>query len=267
MKRSWQNTACIVRTCPGMQVAMLGPHFLCSTAIVRASLSAHPSGQPCGKAERPFRNYYVSRMLDPLSGQMRASRGIGAAVKGLIQATWWSPRTVVRRLFWARVRKVLPPAVVKADRAAARPPRVVPARLGPLRRSRRLAPISRTFGFDRGTPVDRYYIERFLAENAGDIRGQVLEIGDNVYTQRFGAGLGRSRAMFFTLATNPRATLIGDLARLDVLPAAAFDCIVLTQTLHFVFDMRAAVATLAPGAQARRSPSHDNAWDEPRRPG
>src|SRR6185503_10982321 len=48
---------------------------------------------------------------------------------------------------------------------------------------RRLTPISRVFGFDRGTPVDRYYIENFLADNASDIRGRVLEVGDDSYTR------------------------------------------------------------------------------------
>ena len=50
---------------------------------------------------------------------------------------------------------------------------------------------------------------------------------------------------------NDRATLVGDLATGDHLPSDAFDCIVLTQTLHLVFDVAAAVATLhrllAPG--------------------
>jgi glycosyltransferase involved in cell wall biosynthesis len=228
-----------------------------AVAMLRAALSVldrHESRIIVGAPERAalregrafFRDYYVSRMLDPLSAQARASRGIGAAVKGLIQATWWSPRIVVGRLVRfvrSRVRKVLPPAVVRRIERLRGRPESFPlgsARFGDLRR---LAPISRTFGFDRGTPVDRYYIERFLAENAGDIRGRVLEIGDNVYTQRFGA-VWVEQSDILHVATNPRATLIGDLARLDVLPAAAFDCIVLTQTLHFVFDMRAAVATL-----------------------
>src|SRR5262245_54268962 len=46
---------------------------------------------------------------------------------------------------------------------------------------RRLSPVSRTFGFDRGLPIDRYYIESFLAEHALDIRGRTLEVADNAY--------------------------------------------------------------------------------------
>ena len=51
---------------------------------------------------------------------------------------------------------------------------------------RRTTPISRKFGFDRGLPIDRYYIERFLERHASDIHGRVLEIAFNMYTLRFG---------------------------------------------------------------------------------
>ena len=64
-----------------------------------------------------------------------------------------------------------------------RVPPVGRVRFGDLRR---LTPISRYFGFDRGLPVDRYYIERFLARNASEIAGRVLEVGDDGYTRRFG---------------------------------------------------------------------------------
>ena len=53
---------------------------------------------------------------------------------------------------------------------------------------RRLNPISTMFGYDRGRPIDRYYIENFLAYHADDIRGRVLEIGDDSYTRQFGGG-------------------------------------------------------------------------------
>ena len=50
---------------------------------------------------------------------------------------------------------------------------------------------------------------------------------------------------------NPRATFVGDLTDPRVLPDNAFDCIVLTQTLQLIYDVRAAVVqlhrALAPG--------------------
>jgi len=121
-------------------------------------------------------------------------------------------------------------------------------RFGDLRRT---TPISRYFGFDRGQPIDRYYIERFLRRNAAAIGGRVLEVGDDSYTRRFGADLVSSVDILHVHAGNSRATIVGDLADARVLPANAYDCIVLTQTLQLVYDVRAAVRSLhralAPG--------------------
>jgi glycosyltransferase involved in cell wall biosynthesis len=199
----------------------------------------------CGRAG--WRDYYVWEMIKIVGVRWREHCAIGPLTTGLIRATLWSPRTVMRaanHLLRGRMKKVLPPRGVRwvqqrrvrADRFP-----LGSVRFGDLRR---LTPISRTFGFDRGTPVDRYYVDRFLAENASDIRGRVLEVGDNAYTLRFGGARVERSDILHVDATNPRATFVGDLAQLEVLPATTFDCIVLTQTLHLVYDMRAAVATL-----------------------
>lgn len=108
----------------------------------------------------------------------------------------------------------------------------------------RTEPISRQFGFDRGLPVDRYYIERVLSQWSADIHGRVLEIGDNEYTMRFGGGRVEKSDVLHVKPGNPIATIVGDLSEPGVLPEEAFDCIVLTQTLHLIFDMPKAVAAL-----------------------
>jgi len=109
---------------------------------------------------------------------------------------------------------------------------------------RRLTPVSRVFGFDRGTPVDRYYIENFLAGNGADIRGRVLEVGDDSYTRRFGGDRVTQRDVLHVSDANPQATIIADLASADHIPSDAFDCIVLTQTLHLIYDVQSAIRTL-----------------------
>src|SRR5436190_22347723 len=45
-------------------------------------------------------------------------------------------------------------------------------------------PLSRLFGLDRGQPIDRFYIERFLQAKSDLIRGHVLEVGGRDYTER-----------------------------------------------------------------------------------
>jgi SAM-dependent methyltransferase len=109
---------------------------------------------------------------------------------------------------------------------------------------KRLSPISTYFGFDRGTPIDRYYIEAFLSRNAGDVRGRVLEVGDNSYTLRFGGDQVNRSDILNIDASDPRATFVGDLAQPEVLPEGAFDCIVFTQVLQFIFNFQGALRTL-----------------------
>lgn len=107
----------------------------------------------------------------------------------------------------------------------------------------RLKPLSTEFGYDRGGPVDRYYIERFLQEQAADIKGRVLEIGDNEYSMRFGGSQITKSDILHIDDSNPQATIVGDLANAPQIPDNSFDCIVLTQTLHLIYECKDALAT------------------------
>jgi glycosyltransferase involved in cell wall biosynthesis/peptidoglycan/xylan/chitin deacetylase (PgdA/CDA1 family) len=109
---------------------------------------------------------------------------------------------------------------------------------------RRLAPISTNWGFERGQPVDRYYIERFLERSAADVRGHVLEIEDRAYTIRYGADRVTESAVLHVTEGNPRATVVGDLVSADHIPSDNFDCVILTQVLQLIYDTRAALRTL-----------------------
>jgi len=112
-------------------------------------------------------------------------------------------------------------------------------------------PLSRRFGQDRGRPVDRVYIERFLGEHAADVRGRVLEIYEPSYTERFGGAEVTRGDVLDASADAPRATIRGDLATGEGLPDATFDCFICTQTLSLIQDVGTALAharrTLAPG--------------------
>jgi SAM-dependent methyltransferase len=109
---------------------------------------------------------------------------------------------------------------------------------------RRLTPISRKFGYDRGLPVDRHYVEGFLARHADDVRGRVLEVQESDYTARFGGDAVRRSDVLSLRADNPAATIVGDLTSPLTLPESTFDCVILTQTLQLVYDIRAAVESL-----------------------
>ncbi|HEY5986204.1 MAG TPA: methyltransferase domain-containing protein [Streptosporangiaceae bacterium] len=109
---------------------------------------------------------------------------------------------------------------------------------------RRIAPISRQFGYDRGLPIDRYYIERWLGRRALDIRGSVLEAGDDGYTRQFGGDRVNRPQVLHLFSGTDGATFVADLSDGAHLPGEAFDCVILTQTLHLIYEVRAAIRTL-----------------------
>lgn len=161
------------------------------------------------------------------------------------------PAARLRALARAGARAVLPvPArrALRRLRTGAGMPPVGAVRFGDLRR---VAPLDGNFGYGRGTPVDRRYIEAFLAEHAADVRGRTLEIGDASYTLRYGGARVTRPDVLHVHGDNPHATIVADLEAWPDAPENAFDCILLTQTLHLLYDVRAAMVTLhrllAPG--------------------
>ena len=133
------------------------------------------------------------------------------------------------------------PGIEAARRGVLGLPAVGAVDFGDLRRT---APISRKFGVDRGLPVDRFYIERFLAGQADSIRGHVLEIGEDTYTRRFGGQRVTGNDVLHVTDDNPAATIVADLADAPQIPDERFDAIVLTQVLQLIFDPPAALRTL-----------------------
>ncbi len=131
---------------------------------------------------------------------------------------------------------------------AAQPAAGRPLDFGALRRT---SPVARDWGYERGGPVDRPYIENFLAGHADDIRGAVLEIQEADYTTRFGGGRVVRSDVLDVDPANPRATVIGDLRALGHVADDSYDCVILTQTAHVIDDLPAVAAecarVLAPG--------------------
>jgi SAM-dependent methyltransferase len=133
-------------------------------------------------------------------------------------------------------------SLAKWARALTQRPRVGRVDFGDLRR---LTPVSPDWGFDRGTPVDRYYIDCFMRAGAADVRGRVLEIANPEMTQHYGGNRVTRSDVLHPVPAPPPVTLVGDLATGEGLPDGAFDCAIVTQTLLLVYDVQSAVRTLA----------------------
>ncbi len=158
-----------------------------------------------------------------------------------------------------RVAKMLPPDT--RDKLYQRYKRTrLPRPIARLGTPKRLLPVSRVFGEDRGTAIDRYYIEDFLRRHSGvteyapgTIRGVVLEIGEDTYSRRFGSAVDRVDILDAS-TTNSKGTIVGDLADGANLPSDTYDCVVCLQTLLVIYDIKAAIRTihriLKPGGTA-----------------
>lgn len=109
---------------------------------------------------------------------------------------------------------------------------------------RRVQPISRAFGFERGNPVDRYYIECFLERHSLEIQGRVLEMGDSDYTVRFGGERVLRSDVLDHNPDNHQATILADLAKEEAIPEEIFDCFIFTQTLQYIYQLRPAIRSI-----------------------
>jgi len=105
---------------------------------------------------------------------------------------------------------------------------------------RNTKPVSPIFGLDRGLPIDRYYIEKFLSANSASIKGNVLEIAESTYSKKFGKDVTAFEVLHYD-NKNPQATIIGDLTRPENLPGNTIDCFICTQTFQFIYNFRDAI--------------------------
>lgn len=192
--------------------------------------------------QRIWRDYYAKELLLALRTEWQGRRNIVmllALSRDFLMAaiSWTLPSSIAALL--GRARKALP---------GVWPPAVGRVNMGHLSTPR---PVSLDFGFDRGLPVDRYYVEAFLARHSADIAGTVLEIGDDDYSRRFGGERVSRQEILHVHAGNPQATLVGELSDPQVVRDAMFDCMILTQTLHLIWDFQTTVrrihAALKPG--------------------
>jgi glycosyltransferase involved in cell wall biosynthesis/SAM-dependent methyltransferase len=204
-------------------------------------------------AREVARQYYLTWFRRYLQKHAKDSGPVWQAVHTELQPFRLRTRLLARYGKWPRAalaparqlaRALLPAAIRRRldARLGGSNASVQPVRFGSLRR---LEPVSRHFGWDRGgLPVDRYYIERFLEQHATDIAGRVLEVRDDSYTRKFGGHRVTRCDVLHPTTDNPKATIVADLTRATDVPSDTFDCIVLTQVLPFIPDAAAAARTL-----------------------
>jgi glycosyltransferase involved in cell wall biosynthesis/SAM-dependent methyltransferase len=214
----------------------------------------HPA-QSCATAERSGRIHVARRAFLEWLEQYMSEHGfrqteIWRALEQAIEAHDVLERsrrgpaeTLKRWVRWGlrRVPLSTQDCLRRIWRGSAYQPPVGRVRFGDLRRT---VPVTGDWGLGRGLPVDRYYIERFLEEHADDIRGRVLEVGDDRYTRKFGGLAVTASDVLNTEPGQPQTTIVADLARPDQMPSERFDCVIITQTLQLIADLDAAIRAL-----------------------
>jgi len=192
---------------------------------------------------RYWKELYSKEFVTRLSPSLARDEFV-KVVLGVLTMSRHAPKQFWRLALRRGARAVLPTPAFRLLARLRRYPYYPPVgriRFGDLRR---VTPISTWFGFDRGLPIDRYYIERFLADYSEDIQGRVLEVGDPNYTRQFGGDRVTKSDVLHVSERNPLATFVGDLTCAGHIPSKTFDCVIVTQTLHLIYDVRAALGTL-----------------------
>jgi len=104
---------------------------------------------------------------------------------------------------------------------------------------RRLEPIGN--GRQRGTPIVRYYWDKYLQKHHADIRGTALEIGTTHTIRKLG-GIAVTCPEGIDLSPHsPEVSVVADLSRADHVPSDRYDCFVNQFTMHLIYDAEAAL--------------------------
>jgi SAM-dependent methyltransferase len=104
-------------------------------------------------------------------------------------------------------------------------------------------PVSRVFGTDRGTSIDRYWIEGFLQRHASSQQGKAAEVAGTRYLRRYFSNYSAYRLQLND--DGAPDTVVCNLEVDDPSLHETFDLFVATQVFNFVFETRVALRNAA----------------------
>lgn len=103
-------------------------------------------------------------------------------------------------------------------------------------------PYSRNFGSERGTAVDRYYIDKFISQYQKYIYGDVMEIGTDMYTKCYG---GRHvKNTYICHVEGGDNWLKVNFETGEGIEDEKVDCLICTQTLQYIYDLKTAMQNI-----------------------
>jgi hypothetical protein len=176
--------------------------------------------------------FFKARFLVPRPARQRLGRHIPGLFSGM-RARRENLLQVVKRILPAPAKRGARRGLMWIDGIKSR-----------VRLTVGIQPLSYLWGFDRGVPIHRYYLEQFLQEYARDIHGHCLEFQNPGYTPRFGGSAVGKLDILHIDDANPLATIVADLTRPNDVPSNEFDCIICTHVLHVIVELDKAVSEL-----------------------
>ena len=232
--------------------------------MLRSVLSVLRSQRKYVKADKKFMEayragrkfwieYYGHDLIKQVRAQLSMRNEIRHAFRGIVTLLKCTPfwfclyaikcgkRFIKRKLKYMVSVFVLAFIQEKAESSSPNPP-PGHVRFGDLHR---LTPIAGESSRRQDNAIQHYYTELFFKNNAGGIRGVVLESGNSQYTERYGRTVVTKTVILHLKDTNRDAgTNIVTLDNLTHIPSCTFDCIILPQTLQYIYEIRSCLTKL-----------------------
>ena len=97
---------------------------------------------------------------------------------------------------------------------------------------KRRFPLCNLFGFTRGIPIDRYYLDKFISEIRPQVTGTVLEVGGLLQNRELYQFSQATEYHTLDIAANPGVTQIGDVHDLAMFKPNSLDAVVIFNVLE-----------------------------------
>ena len=102
-----------------------------------------------------------------------------------------------------------------------------------------LAPVSNVQGLERGKPIDRYYIEKFLNDNSKYIQGICMEVADDYYIRTFGKEKVKKSIISHVKGWGEKSLKI-NFETGEGVKDNFVDCLIFTQVMQYIYDVKKA---------------------------
>ncbi|XHU96546.1 MAG: methyltransferase domain-containing protein [cyanobacterium endosymbiont of Rhopalodia gibba] len=100
---------------------------------------------------------------------------------------------------------------------------------------KKLVPICHLFGLTRGTPIDHYYLNQFVEEIRGEIKGKILEIGGTPKDRDFYEVNAHDSYQVLNLEPGLGIDIVGDIHDPSVIETESVDSVIIFNVLEHCY--------------------------------